>query len=219
MINIQPIIKEKCPNLKLGILKTHVHVQNSNESLWAIIDQKLEERQAELELDVVSKLPTIQSTRKAYKALGKKPGRYRPSAEALTRRILQGKGLYKVNNVVDCLNLISVCSGYSIGGYDLQNIEGQIQLGRGEEKEPYEAIGRGELNIAGLPVLRDNTGAFGSPTSDSSRTMVTEKTTQFLMIFFNFGNHDNLDFWLNESKELLEKFAKSEFSEIECLSV
>jgi DNA/RNA-binding domain of Phe-tRNA-synthetase-like protein len=206
MISREAIISENCPDLKLGILLGRVKVEPSDEALLNHISENLAMIQNDRTLDAVSQFPTISTTRDAYRTLGKKPGRYRPSAEALTRRILQGKGLYQVNNVVDCLNLISVKSGYSIGGYDFEKINGEITLGRGAENEPYEAIGRGELNIHKLPVLRDDMGVFGSPTSDSVRTMVTTETNQFLMVFFNFGGFSDLEKWLIESTDLFREY-------------
>ncbi|MCR9290109.1 MAG: phenylalanine--tRNA ligase beta subunit-related protein [Bacteroidetes bacterium] len=205
MIQKETIIQETCPDLILGFLWGKVQVEASNQVLLQQISENIEVINANRALELVSQFPTIKTTRDAYRSLGKKPGRYRPSAEALTRRILQGKGLYQVNNVVDCLNLISVQSGYSIGGYDFDKIEGEMSLGRGRENEPYEAIGRGELNIHNLPILRDEKGAFGSPTSDSIRTMVTEQTDHFLMVFFNFGGFGDLDKWMKTAEKLFVK--------------
>jgi DNA/RNA-binding domain of Phe-tRNA-synthetase-like protein len=138
--------------------------------------------------------------------LGKDPSRYRPSAEALTRRVVNGKGLYWINNVVDLLYLVSLESGFSIGGYDAEKIEGDVWFGIGKEDEPYQAIGRGQLNIADLPLFRDNLGAFGSPTSDSLRTMVTAETTEFLMIIIDFSGRQDLDTAEHRAIELFEKF-------------
>ena len=216
MIQKETIILEKCPNLILGCLTGKVTVESTNEELRNYISEKLKIIPEERNLESVSQFPTIRTTRDAYRTLGKKPGRYRPSAEALTRRILQGKGLYEVNNFVDCLNLISILSGFSIGGYDLEKIQGLIRLGKGNENEPYEAIGRGALNIHNLPILRDDLGAFGSPTSDSVRTMITENTKQFLMVFFNFGGHENLKFWMSESQKLFREFAAGNDFKFKC---
>ena len=113
---------------------------------------------------------------------------------------------------MDLLNLVSVKSGFSIGGYDAEKILGEVILGIGKANEPYEAIGRGELNIEFLPTFRDSSGAFGSPTSDSTRTMVTPKTTRFLMPIFNFGGHQNLQEAMDLAIFLLRQFASgSEF--------
>jgi len=131
--------------------------------------------------------PAIAATRAAYRVLGKDPARYRPAAEALCRRVQQGKGLAAINTVVDCNNLLSLETGFSIGTYDRARLTPPLTCRPGRPGESYEGIGRGPLNLDGLPVLVDAEGAFGSPTSDSARTMVTTATTAILMVFFGFA--------------------------------
>ena len=208
-ISISPDFKQKCPNIRLGCIQATVTVATTYPSLLEKINQKIAAIQNIHTAKTLSTIPTIAATRTAYKALGKDPSRYRPSAHALLRRVVQGKGLYHINNLVDLLNLVSISSGFSIGGYDFEKIEGSITLSVGIENEPYLAIGRGQLNIGGLPTLRDNVSAFGSPTSDSQRTMVTNDTTQFLMVFFDFNHSPILDDALALSVSLLEEFAQA----------
>lgn len=131
--------------------------------------------------------PAVAATRAACRALGKDPARYRPAAEALLRRVLQGKGLAAINAVVDCSNLLSLETGFSIGVYDADRLARPLVLRRGGPGERYAGIGRGALNLDGLPVLADADGPFGSPTSDSERTMVTTATTTMLMVLFGFA--------------------------------
>ena len=202
-ISIENILKDACPEIRLGVLLMKVNIAPSGEPLQRVIESTLSEKSVQLGTEDISKIPSLNATRQAYKTLGKDPSRYRPSAEALLRRAVKGKGLYQVNNVVDALNLVSVQSGFSIGGYDFEKIKGAIQLGRGEANEPYQAIGRGELNIEGLPVLRDETSAFGSPTSDSIRTMVTQETKVFLSIVFGFGKNEGLENVVADLEDLL----------------
>jgi len=208
-ISIHSVVKEKCPSLELGCIQCQVQIVDHYPNLLQLIKTELFFLQKNIQVEDIAKMMTIQSSRKGYKALGKDPARYRLSAEALLRRVIKGKGLYHINNVVDLLNLISAKSGYSIGGYDADKITGSITLGIGKKEEPYKAIGRGELNIEYLPVFRDDTGAFGSPTSDSTRTMVTEQTNHFLMLIFNFGQHENLKEVMKEASEWFEKFANA----------
>jgi DNA/RNA-binding domain of Phe-tRNA-synthetase-like protein len=206
-ISISPEVKSKCPQLQLGCIQCNLIVTNEYPTLLELIQRELTDLQNQLSVEDISKIPSIQSSRIGYKSLGKDPARYRLSAEALLRRVVKGKGLYQVNNVVDLLNLTSVKSGFSIGGYDAEKIEGDVQLSIGKANEPYEAIGRGDLNIEFLPTFRDQKGPFGSPTSDSVRTMVTPKTQQFLMPIFNFGGHENLEEVMRDAISLLEKYA------------
>lgn len=206
-ITISPAIKERCPQLRLGCISCEVEISPQSKELATFIASEQDRIQQELVVEGISKIATIQASRKGYKALGKDPSRYRLSAEALLRRVLKGKGLYQINNLVDTLNLVSIQTGYSIGGYDLDKIDGDIILGIGEENEPYQAIGRGELNIANLPIFRDKQGAFGSPTSDSMRTMVSNQTKRFLMLFFDFDSQANFEAQLKTAVGLFKQYA------------
>ena len=167
-----------------------------------------------LVIEEISKQPEVEASRKAYKACGKDPARYRLSAEALLRRVVSGKGLYHINNVVDQLNLVSIATGFSIGGYDADRIAGNVVFGIGRSGEPYSGIGRGELNIENLPVFRDELGAFGTPTSDSLRTEVNLQTTRFLMILIDFNSSDLLKDALQMAERLLKSYCSAEKNEI-----
>lgn len=135
-----------------------------------------------VEVADINKRPAIAATRAAYKACGKDPNRYRPSQEQLMRRIVRGLGLYTVDAVVDAGNLVSLLTGCSVGAFDRDKIEGEVlTLGVGRDGEPYEGIGRGPLNIAGLPVIRDSVGGIGTPTSDNERTKISLSTTRLVM--------------------------------------
>lgn len=205
-LTISSEIRYVLKSCRLGIIQANVVVEDSTSALLNEIDIQIRTIREKVSIEEVSSLPLIEQTKNAYRLLGKDPSRYRPSAEALTRRIVQGKGLYQVNNIVDLLNLVSIRSGYSIGGYDEDQISENISLSKGSENEPFEAIGRGFLNIHQLPVLRDLKGAFGSPTSDSQRTMVRPDTHNFTMVFFDFFSDTLLKETLEMSAEYLQKF-------------
>ncbi|MBO4849715.1 MAG: hypothetical protein J5529_02300 [Prevotella sp.] len=151
--------------------------------LWEEITAKGMKLREELTTETLKQVPGIEATRRVYKMCGKDPSRYRPSAEALVRRMLQGKPLYQKNTFVDLINLASIAYGYSIGGFDADKIVGDtLTLGVGKAGEPYEGIGRGMLNIEGLPVYRDEMGGVGTPTSDNERTKIDLETTHLLIL-------------------------------------
>lgn len=205
-ISISEELKQKVPDIKLSCIECDVYVMETNDVLWDEIRKKIKEISASLKIEDISKMPAIAASRKAYKACGKDPARYRLSAEALLRRVVKRKELYQVNNVVDVLNLVSISTGYSIGGYDAGKLEGKVAFGIGTAADPYEGIGRGRLNIEFLPTLRDQKGAFGTPTSDSERTAVTPETKRFLMVIMDYGEGD-LKQATQLAAELLERFA------------
>ena len=189
-ISISKELKEKVSGIKLSCIECEVYVLETSDMLWDEIRKKTGELSSTLKTEQISKMPAISASRKAYKSCGKDPARYRLSAEALLRRVVKQKGLYQVNNVVDVLNLVSITTGFSIGGYDSDKITGDVSFGIGTAADPYEGIGRGRLNIEFLPTFRDDEGAFGTPTSDSERTAVSQDTKHFLMVIIDFGGGD-----------------------------
>ena len=209
-IIIDKKINEKCNNIAIGTIEAYVSVKENNEQLWRIIDEKVKDIESNVDVKSISTIKNISDSRIAYKSFGKDPSRYRLSSEALYRRIVRGIGLYKVNNVVDKNNLVSLNSAYSLGTYDLDKISGDIHFTIADEGESYLGIGKGELNISNLPVFYDDNGKFGSTTSDSVRAMITKDTKHILMNIISFNGDEELDKYMNEECEYLEKYADGE---------
>ena len=216
-ITISDTIKNKIPDTQLGVIIAGINFQKNNPDLTQRIKQE-EIKIRQLPIEEIKNIPAIKTTRAAYRALGKEPARYRPSAEALLRRLVQGKGLYQISNIVDTINLASIITGYSIGGYDYDKIQGDIIFDTGLSSDVYEAIGRGIINIENLPVFRDEQGPFGSPTTDSVRTMITEKTKKVMLIVVNFGVKQGFEQDVNKIADLLKEFAQGQNIEIEIIS-
>lgn len=210
MINfkISDEVKNACPNITLGIIKEEVNVNASCNILLEEIDNYCNCVKEQLNLEDLTSDCRIKDGRETYKALGKSPSKYRLSSEALMRRILQGKGLYRVNNIVDINNLISIKSRFPVGSYDLSNINYPVTLNKAKEGESYKGIGKDALNIEKLPVFCDDKGPFGSPTSDSVRAMIRETTKEIIMCIYSFSGEDGLEGYLNEAQELLERYAE-----------
>lgn len=204
----EPIIAEKAPDYRLIAVEADVKSEETPDALWQEITAFAESYRACHEMSEVNKRPGIAGTRQAYKSLGKEPNRYRPSTEALCRRFVKGLELYRTLALIDLVNLLSVACGHSIGGFDADKIEGGLlTLGVGREGEPYEAIGRGQLNIANLPVFRDEVGGIGTPTSDNERTKIT-KDTRRLLLTINIYRTDMTDEEIMAlTKRLLEQYA------------
>ena len=182
-------IRAKAPALRVLQIEAEIENPDTPEALWAELEALAADVHGRYAMEMVNKRPAIAATRTAYKACGKEPNRYRPSSEALMRRMVKGLELYRTAAVIDLINLLSVACGHSIGGFDADRIDGDtITLGIGREGEPYEAIGRGPLNIAGMPVWRDNTGGIGTPTSDNERTKLSPSTRRLLMIVNMYGD-------------------------------
>lgn len=203
-------IKTVCPNATLGCIQAKVKVKNSDKELLEELDKCAKELEVNLKLEGVASLPEIHDSREVYKKLGKAPSKYRVSSEALIRRILQGKGLYHINNIVEINNIISIKSHFSVGSYNVKNIESPICLNVGQEGQSYKGIGKAEVNIANLPVLSDSISTFGSPTSDSERAMITDEVEEIVMCIYSFSGDEGLENYLELAKELLIKYADAD---------
>lgn len=217
-IKIDEAFKNLWPDIKLGCIRAKVKVSESSNELLQKLQSACDDLNDKFSIDEVSKIPQIQYGRKAYKAVGKDPSRYRLAAEALIRRVLKGKGIYNVNNIVDINNLISLKYFYSIGAYDIDKLKAPLIFTVGDEGDTYEGIGRGSINLANLPVMTDSIGKFGSPTSDSERTMVTEATTDMLMCFFCFKYTSDTIKHLEYTGELLRTYASAEEIEFKIIN-
>lgn len=119
-----------------------------------------------------------------YRAVGIDPTRHRPSSEALLRRVITGKPLYRVNTVVDAANLWSLGAALPVGLYDAERLVGAVRAGIGGEGEGYDGIGKGRINVGGRLMLRDDEGPFGNPSADSWRTRVRGETRKVLFVIF-----------------------------------
>lgn len=215
-IQISDIIKEKCPHLKVATIECNINNSEYSPLLWKDIEIFADQFTKEYQIEDIKNIPTIRATREAYKTLGKDPNRYRPSAEALCRRLLRGIPLYRINTAVDLINLISLKTGYSIGGFDGDKIQGHPILGVGQEKEEFRAIGRGILNIQDLPVYRDEIGGIGTPTSDEERTKIELSTSHLFMIINAYSGETGLKEAIEFSRTLLSQYLfKDKYGEFE----
>lgn len=205
-------IETVCPTFVGACVEAQVENTPYCQELWDEIDALGEKYKQTLTTESLKEMSCIAATRRVYRACGKDPSRYRPASEALIRRMLQGKKLYQIDTLVDLVNLASIAYGYSIGGFDADKFEGEtLTLGVGKAGEPYEGIGRGMINIEGLPVYRDEKGGVGTPTSDNERTKMELKTTHLVVLINGYdGNEQHVRENAVFIQKLLRKYCKSD---------
>lgn len=210
MINIQidDRILKACPDTRIGLISATVINGPTNDALWSEIEAAAEDIKQQYELLEINKRPAIAGTRHLYKALGKDPSRYRVSSEALCRRIIRGLGIYRLTSLIDVVNLVSIKSGYAISGLDRDRIEGDtLTMSVGTVDDVYHGIGRGLLNIEGMPVYRDAAGPIATPTSDEERTKFTDQTVRAQININAFAPEMPLDDAVEWMAALLKKYA------------
>ena len=211
-IEVSEEIENVCPGFVGACIDAKVVNSKFCQPLWDEIHQLGDKFKVSLTTETLKEIPSIAATRRVYRACGKDPSRYRPAAEALIRRMLKGKELYQIDTLVDLINVASIAYGYSIGGFDADKFIGDtLRLGVGREGEPYEGIGRGMINIAGLPVYRDAKGGVGTPTSDNERTKIDLNTRHLVVLINGYdGNEERVRQNAEYIQQLIVKYCQSD---------
>ena len=178
-------IQIELPDVKLGTVEADsVRFALTDEPLAALMDQICEAKRREFTVESLAEAEPTRAVRAMFRAWGVDPSKYRPSSEALLRRVVQGKGLYRVSNLVDIGNLGSIETGWPYGCYDRSRIAQAIVFRPGAPGEAYEGIGKRTWHLEGRPVLADPQGPFGSPISDSTRSMIAESARDVLVVIY-----------------------------------
>ena len=182
----QPQIKNFVSDrLSVGVnLFYEVFVKDRN-GLYAFIQEKIPGILAGHAMQLP---PGFTFSRKLYQAFSVDPTKYRPSSEALWRRIKKGLDFPFVNPFVDLTNYLSLKYQVPYGLYDLDKIEGDIEIAQGNEGDSYQGIRKDIVTLDGKILLRDSRGPFGNPSSDSLRTSTSIETVNVMqVIFFHKG--------------------------------
>ena len=178
-------IKIELPGVKLGVVEADdVRVALLEPGLAKLMDEVCGRKQREFTVESLAEAEPVRAVRAMFREWGMDPSKYRPSSEALLRRVVQGKGLYRVSNVVDIGNLGSIETGWPYGCYDRSKIDVPVSFRHGVTGERYEGIGKQTWHLEGRPVLADSQGPFGSPISDSTRSMITESAKQIMIVIY-----------------------------------
>jgi DNA/RNA-binding domain of Phe-tRNA-synthetase-like protein len=148
-------------------------------------DTRLDPLLAEAEARVrVTPPPESAAVRTMYKRVGIDPTKTRPSNEALLRRVRKGDTIPRINSAVDIVNWCSLEFQLPYGLYDASKIAGSVTMRVGHDGEKYAGIRKDDVNVGGRITVADEAGAFGNPTSDSARTMVTPATTELMVVIY-----------------------------------
>lgn len=210
-------IQKRIPGLKLGICYgQQAQVKKECPEFDAYFKELENYLKANFTGAPLSSNPIVGHVRRMYRKIGWEPTRYRPSSEALARRILQNKGLYRIYNLVDLGNLTSARFHLPMGLYDADKIKGDIWLDVGKQGESYTGISGQEIHAQGKLILRDEQGIFGNPTADSGRTALSPNTKNVLAIFFTPPEvtYDYLDRTLQQLRQYFAPYVQNLEKEI-----
>jgi DNA/RNA-binding domain of Phe-tRNA-synthetase-like protein len=143
--SIDPKIFDLFPDFFRGVMVAReVENQPSPEELTALLRQEEKDLRRRLADQDIAAHPRIHTWREAFRALGIKPSEYRPSIEALARRVMNGYQLPAINTLVDIGNIISLRYLIPTGGHALDHINEPISLRPATGNEVYVPFGTGQ---------------------------------------------------------------------------
>ena len=213
-IHFSPAIRTKIPGLKIGVLSaTGFEVKKQSDFVsgqFADLDKYIKDKFSN---SAPSTDPVVSAVRRMYRRIGWEPTQYRPSSEAMIRRFLKDKGLYRINNAVDLGNVTSTRFHIPMGLYDADKLSGSISVDVGQEGEEYQGISKDVIHAEGKLILRDDEGVFGNPTADSLRTSIQNKSKNVLALFFIPPEVEEL--YINQTLGYMKELYQSEYSGVE----
>lgn len=196
-INIALELKNKLPEFTV-IAYTMTVDNNTTWEVDELIGEVKKEYYNFTALTEVVKIPKIKVSRDGYKKLGKDPSHTRLACEALLRRVVKGDELYRLGDIIDLGNILSIKTMRSVCVVDADKIVGDVTIRIGTKDDEYYGINRGQINVDKIPLYTDDLGPFGNPTSDTDRTKVTGNTKNILIMIICFNQDD-----MEEDKEYM----------------
>ncbi|RXJ00628.1 hypothetical protein DS745_11220 [Anaerobacillus alkaliphilus] len=182
IITIHEELKTLAPNFKVGVISySNINVHHSSSEIQLDVKAICDRQQL---YQNVTDIVGIKEGRQLFKMIGTDPSKYRPSSEALLRRVLKGDPVPSIHSAADVNNLFSIKYAIPIGIYDFDKLSLPIEIRVGDENDLYEAINNRETNMKSKLLSADKIGPFGSPIVDSKRTMVTPETKNALQIIY-----------------------------------
>jgi len=184
-IQLSSSLKAEIPDFKIGVIHyNNIEVSDSPQ----MVKGRLRLFQESLYFDLVDKPLTefagISEWRQIFKKVGTDPNRYRPSVEALYRRIKKQNYIDTIHSAADINNFFSLQYQVPIGVYDMEKIKGAIQIRVGTEDDTYTGINGREINMMNKILSSDELGPFGSPYVDSERSAVTLQAKNAIQLVY-----------------------------------
>lgn len=209
-IRIEEQILKKYPSVQIGYLVAQVAIKKTDPFVESV-KQGLQSHLQEQGLNATNFTthPAIATWREIYEnQFHVKPKTYRSSVESLLKRVLTGKELWNICNVVDLYNCCSILSLLPMGGYDIRKISGDIHFRFGKTNETFRGLGERE-SVAVHPdhvVYADEQRVICWLWNhkDSAETCIDE-STESVLFFIDSFDLDRVQSALEFLRDSLEK--------------
>ncbi|MGY4690527.1 B3/B4 domain-containing protein [Salibacterium sp. K-3] len=185
LFSLDENLLQTIPDLKIGIaVYENIVVADSPKMLKGRLEYFQETVRTNLAEHPVDEYEGVKEWRDLFRKLGIDPKRYRPSHEALLKRISKGQDLPFIHSAADINNFFSLQYDMPVGIYDSNALTDYIKISLGQEEAAMEGLNGRMNNMNGKLAAFDKNGPFGSPIVDAGRTSTTIDTTDAVQIFY-----------------------------------
>jgi DNA/RNA-binding domain of Phe-tRNA-synthetase-like protein len=190
LLRIAPELQSSFPGLGVVELKMCGLMVRSFDPSLESFKQEVQERLRRRigSLEEVKAQPIFRAYRDFFWRVGIDPTKVRPAGEALTRRVLGGRDLPRLNTLVDAYNLASIETSIAVAAFDLQMVRAEALLMRTAVRgEAFHGIGMNlpEVLTGAEVVIEDQESkelVAVYPYRDSDGSKVTERTKDVLFL-------------------------------------
>jgi DNA/RNA-binding domain of Phe-tRNA-synthetase-like protein len=194
-------VRSQCIPLRIALVEfSNLAIYKSSTELDIEFDKAVKEILDGFSLESLSSDKAVRNVRDLFKKFGVDPTKWRPSSEAMIRRILKDKGLFRINSLVDINNIVSIRYRLPIGLYDMDKVDGMLTVDIGREGDMFTGLTGREYNAGEKPVVMDSRGIIGSPIVDSDRSKITLETSKALAVIFT-NQEEQFEHSLDAGKE------------------
>ncbi len=214
-------VASKFPELAIctGIIR-EVSVKSAALDVEKLRNEIFEEARKSYLLEDLKNHPIVRAYRDFFWSLDIDPTKIRPSGEALLRRVLQGKGIPRISNVVDAYNLASLKTIIPLSGYDLNMLSPPLTIRFSDENEIFQGIGMTtpkKLEKRMLVLTDQKRILCVYPYRDADATKITEKTKNVLIVGYGAPRieAEELREAVETALELIKRVAGGTIEEVE----
>jgi len=190
-----------------------LRVEPASDALAAFMEERAAQYRGTYAIESLKDEPRLRAYRDFFWRVGVDPTKVRPAAEALLRRVIQGKPFPRINTLVDAYNLASAETRIALAAFDVSKLRGDLRMRRARQGETFLGIGmEATATLKGVEVVCEDADRLVAiyPYRDAEATKVTLATTD--TVFMTCGvpgiSDETLDSADVTTTEFVERFCR-----------
>jgi DNA/RNA-binding domain of Phe-tRNA-synthetase-like protein len=163
-----------------------LRVEPTDDAGAAFIEERVTAYRRTYAVETLKDEPNLRAYRDFFWRVGVDPTKVRPAAEALLRRVVQGKPFPQINALVDAYNLASAETRIALAAFDRAKMQGDLRMRRSRPGEAFLGIGmKSPVILTGVEVVCEDAdrlvAIYPYRDADASRVDSDTRDVRFLV--------------------------------------